>query len=155
MEAMSGEFGVALPWGLLYADGLPVVAETEEELIERRGDGVEGGGMRVNMNEAGVVMGGERRRVEQRAVGWPCGVCGEGVGGGSLQCAGCQRWVHRPQGVRWYGWWHVEGGEVLHLWRLLGFGDWCGSRWCGCWGKCRVGVGGWVLLPGWHAGCGW
>ena len=35
MEAMSGEFGVALPWELLCADGLAVVAETEEELIGR------------------------------------------------------------------------------------------------------------------------
>jgi len=29
MEAMSGEFRVAIPWGLLYADDLAVVAETE------------------------------------------------------------------------------------------------------------------------------
>jgi len=27
MEAMSGEFGVVLPWELLYADGLAVMAE--------------------------------------------------------------------------------------------------------------------------------
>jgi len=34
MEAMSGEFGVALPWELLCAGGLAVVAEAEEGLIE-------------------------------------------------------------------------------------------------------------------------
>ena len=33
MEALSGEFRVALPWELLYADGLVVMAETEEDLI--------------------------------------------------------------------------------------------------------------------------
>jgi len=31
-------------------------------------------------------------------VEWPCGVCGEGVGGGSVQCAGCQRWVYERFG---------------------------------------------------------
>ena len=34
MEAISGEFRVALPWELLYADDLAVIAETEEELIK-------------------------------------------------------------------------------------------------------------------------
>ena len=35
MEATSTEFRVALPWELLYADDLAVIAETEEELIKR------------------------------------------------------------------------------------------------------------------------
>ena len=35
MEAISREFRVALPWELLYADDLAVLAETEEELIKR------------------------------------------------------------------------------------------------------------------------
>jgi len=35
MEAISREFRVALPWELLYADDLVVIAETEEELIKR------------------------------------------------------------------------------------------------------------------------
>ena len=34
MEAVSREFRVALPWGLLYADELVVVAETEDDLIK-------------------------------------------------------------------------------------------------------------------------
>jgi len=33
VEAISREFRVALPWELLYADDLAVIAETEEELI--------------------------------------------------------------------------------------------------------------------------
>jgi len=32
MEALSREFRVALPWELLYADDLVVIAETEEDL---------------------------------------------------------------------------------------------------------------------------
>ena len=35
MEAISSEFRVALPWELLYADDLVVIAETEEDLIKR------------------------------------------------------------------------------------------------------------------------
>ena len=35
MEALSREFRVALPWELLYADDLAVIAETEDDLIKR------------------------------------------------------------------------------------------------------------------------
>jgi len=45
---------VALPWELLYADGLVVTAETEKDLITRLNElknNVENRGMRVNMNE--------------------------------------------------------------------------------------------------------
>ena len=35
MVAISREFRVALPWELLYADDLAVIAETDEELIKR------------------------------------------------------------------------------------------------------------------------
>jgi len=34
MEAISREFRVALPWELLYADDLAVIAVTEEELVK-------------------------------------------------------------------------------------------------------------------------
>ena len=35
MEVLSREFRVALPWDLLYADDLVVIAETEDDLIKR------------------------------------------------------------------------------------------------------------------------
>ena len=35
VEAISREFRLALPWELLYADDLLVIAETEEDLIKR------------------------------------------------------------------------------------------------------------------------
>jgi len=44
------QFSVALPWELLYADDLAVIAETEEELIKRLNqwkDNVESKGMRA------------------------------------------------------------------------------------------------------------
>ena len=34
MEALSREFRIALPWELLYADDLVVIAETEDDLTK-------------------------------------------------------------------------------------------------------------------------
>jgi len=84
MVAISREFRVALPWELLYADDLAVIAETEEELIKRLNewkDNVESKGMRVNMNK--TKENGERQKVKQKAVRWPCEVCSKGVGSNS------------------------------------------------------------------------
>jgi len=98
MEAIFREFRVALLWELLYADDLAVIAETEEELIKRLNewkDNVESKGMRVSMNKTKVMISGERQKVRQKAVIWPCGVCSKGVGSNSLQCYSCQKWVHK------------------------------------------------------------
>ena len=65
MEVISEEFRVALPWELLYADHLAVIAETEEELIKRRNewkDNVESIGTRVNMNKTKVMISENVRR---------------------------------------------------------------------------------------------
>jgi len=54
MEALSRESRVGLPWELLYADDLVVIAESEDDLIKRLNewkDNVESRGMRVNMNK--------------------------------------------------------------------------------------------------------
>jgi len=37
----------------------------------------------------------ERQKQVQKAVRWPCGVCGRGVGSNSIQCISCQKWVHK------------------------------------------------------------
>ena len=98
MEAISREFRVVLPWELLYADDLAVIAETEEELIERLNewkDNVESKGMRVSVNKTKVMISGKRQNVRQKAVRWPCRVCSKGVGSNSLQCTSCQKWVRK------------------------------------------------------------
>jgi len=41
------------------------------------------------------MISGEWQKVTQKAVRWPCGVCGRGVGNNSIQCTSCQKWVHR------------------------------------------------------------
>ena len=75
-----------------------MIAETEEELIKRLNDwkdNVESKGMRVNMNKTKVMKSGERQKVRQKAVRWPCGVCSKGVGSNSLQCTSYKKWVHK------------------------------------------------------------
>ena len=70
-----------------------VIAETEDDLIKRlneRKDFVENSGMRVNMNKTKVVISGEWQKVMQKAVRWPYGVCGRGVGNNSIQCTSAQ-----------------------------------------------------------------
>jgi len=104
MEAISREFRVALPWELLSADDVAVIAETEDELIIRLNywkDNVDRKGMRVSMNKTKVMISGERHKVRQKAVRWPCGVRSKGVGSNSLQCTSCQKLVHKKcSGIR-------------------------------------------------------
>ena len=47
------------------------------------------------MNKTKLMISGERQKVRQKAVRWPCGVCSKGVGSSSLQCTSCQKWVHK------------------------------------------------------------
>jgi len=82
MEALSREFRVALPWELLYAADLVVVAESEDDLIKRLNewkDNVENRGMRVNMNKTKVMISGNWQKEMQKAVTWPCGICVEAL----------------------------------------------------------------------------
>jgi len=54
MEALSREFRVGLPWELLNADDLVVIAETEDNLIKRLHewkDFEENRGVSINMNK--------------------------------------------------------------------------------------------------------
>jgi len=98
IKAISREFRVALPLKFLYADDLAVITETEEELIKRLNDwkdNVESKSMRVSMNKTKVMISGERQKVRQKDVRWPCGVCNKGVGSNLLQCTSCQKWVHK------------------------------------------------------------
>ena len=51
--------------------------------------------MRVNINKTKVMISGERQKTTQKAVRWPFGVCGRGVGNNSIQCTSCQKSAHR------------------------------------------------------------
>ena len=98
MEALSRRCRDGLPDELLYADDLIVVAKTRELLKERLvawRKGLEAKGLRVNIAKTKVM----RCRVGDGLVKAggkdPCGVCRKGVGINSIQCVGCQKWVHK------------------------------------------------------------
>ena len=53
-------------------------------------------GMKVNVNNTKVMIGGESHKGLQNTRRWPCGVCGRGVGRNSIRCTvrnGCTRSV--------------------------------------------------------------
>jgi len=102
MEAISKEFRVALPWELLYADDLVVIAESEDDLFKRLNDwkdNMQIRGMRVNINKTKVMITSRTSEANvegckvaikiQKAARWPCSVCGRGVGSNSIQCISC------------------------------------------------------------------
>ena len=133
--ALSGRFGGGgLPWGLLYADGLVLLADSGEGLGGRlRGwrGGLEAGGLRVSVGRAGVVKCGVGLRRVVDSGGCPCGVCGGGVGASSVGCTLCVRWVHG---------------------RCGGIGGRLGAEDAGAF-RCRTCVGGARGLGGLEAGC--
>src|SRR5260221_1447930 len=58
LEALSKEFREGLPWELLYADDLALIAESEEKLVEKIKcwkKGMEEKGLRVNMGKTKVM----------------------------------------------------------------------------------------------------
>ena len=71
-----------------------MTAETEDDLIKRINewkDNVENRGTIVNLNKTEVMISGKWQKVMQKAVRWPSGVCGRGVGNNSIQCTSCQK----------------------------------------------------------------
>jgi hypothetical protein len=107
LEALSKEFRGGLPWELLYADDLALLAESKAELMEkikRWKEGMECKGLRVNMGKTKVmrcVVSNDQSVQAVDAVKWPCGVCRKRVGQGSILCRSCKKWVHhRCTGVK-------------------------------------------------------
>jgi len=42
-----------------------------------------------------VIISAEWQKIMQKAIRWPYGVRGRGVGNNSIQCISCQKWLHR------------------------------------------------------------
>jgi hypothetical protein len=97
MEALASHFKEGLPWEILYADDLVLLAETEEELrtlIERWRYGIEVKGLRVNMGKTKVMKCEVSAGQAVSSGAYPCGVCKAGVGQNSIACTGCKKWIH-------------------------------------------------------------
>ena len=97
MEAISRSFRHGLPFELLYADDLVLIAESEKELLERievwKG-GLEAKGLRVNMGKTKIMKCHTGPAQGVASVKYPCGVCREGVGADSIICSKCAKWIH-------------------------------------------------------------
>jgi hypothetical protein len=97
LEALSRAFRVGLPWELLYADDLVLIAETEEQLLDMLKhwkDGMESKGLRVNIGKTKVMKCQYRSGQENNSGKYPCGVCKKGVGRNSVLCTMCKKWIH-------------------------------------------------------------
>ena len=105
LEALSREFRCGLPWELLYADDLDLMAESEDKLMEKFElwrSGMEDKGLRVNMDKTKILVCRAKPVQSGKPSGkWPCGVCGKGVGRNSIICTQCGKWIHkRCSGVK-------------------------------------------------------
>ena len=98
LDTLTKKFRRGLPFELLYADDLVLIAESELELLDRLSvwkEGLEEEGLRVNMGKT-VVMTCQTKSGHVMDSGrWPCGICKKGVGSNSIQCTKCNSWIHK------------------------------------------------------------
>ena len=98
LEALTKAFRGGLPWEILYADDLVLIAESEEDLIKKIQKwkiGFESKGLRVNVTETKVMKCNQGLQVGENSVKWPCGICRKGVGRNTIQCQSCKKWIHK------------------------------------------------------------
>ena len=97
LEALSREFRTGLPWELLYADDLVLIAESVEDLetkFDNWKTGMEQKGLRVNSGKTKVMICRHDQKPQHKSGKFPCGVCQKGVGRNSILCPKCKCWVH-------------------------------------------------------------
>ena len=98
LEALSKKFRKGLPYELLYADDLVLIAETEKLLMEKIDawrKGLEAGGLRVNFGKTKIMRCGIDSGQVKSSGKYPCGVCRKGVGRNSIMCSKCRKWIHK------------------------------------------------------------
>jgi hypothetical protein len=98
MDELTRQVRTGVPWELLFADDLGLLAETREELalrLEAWKSALEEGGMKVNTTKTKVIEFGIGLKGKTESGRYPCGVCGKGVGTNSILCTACEKWVHK------------------------------------------------------------
>ena len=104
MEALSRNVKEGLPYELLYADDLVLIAESVDELREKMSrwkDCMEVKGLKVNIDKTKIMESGVGCGEVEKTGKWPCAVCKKGVGKNSIQCTECAEWVHKKcSGIR-------------------------------------------------------
>jgi len=104
LDTLSKECREGLPWELLYADDLVLMAETEELLLKKIKywkSSFESKGLKVNVGKTKVMKCTNLPEQGDNTGKWPCGICKKGVGRNSIQCSSCKKWIHkRCSGLR-------------------------------------------------------
>ena len=98
LEALSSSFRIGLPWELLYADDLVLIAESIAELevlYERWKTSMESKGLRVNIKKTKVMCSQSIKVPLNKCGKHPCSVCWKGVGSNSIRCTSCKYWTHK------------------------------------------------------------
>jgi Reverse transcriptase (RNA-dependent DNA polymerase) len=93
MEVVGREITGGLPWELLYADDLVLLAESEVDLKEKLKNWkvtMEAKGMKVNLAKTKLKRMGNGK--DHMQIGkFPCAVCGKGVGSISILSGRCNK----------------------------------------------------------------
>src|SRR5438876_595807 len=98
MQAIADNFKKGLPWKLLHADDLVLLAESRLELEKRLTEWMarlKEKGLRVNIGKTKVMNCKAGVGQVENSAKYPCGVCREGVGRNSISCTSCKKWIHR------------------------------------------------------------
>jgi hypothetical protein len=103
MQAITSETKQGLPWELLYADDLVLMADNEADLKERIiiwKSALEAKGLKMNVGKT-KVMSSDVKGSPAVSGKCPYSVCNKGVGSNSIQCTKCLKWVHgRCSGIK-------------------------------------------------------
>ena len=98
MQAIADNFKKGLPWELLYADDLVLLAESRLELEKRLTEWMarlKEKGLRVNIGKTKVMNCKVGVGQVENSGKYPCGVCREGVGDNAIRCTSCKKWIHK------------------------------------------------------------
>ena len=89
MDELTRQTRTGIPWELLFADDLALLAKTREALslrLKSWKSALEAGGMKVNTAKTKVLEFGRGLQSKIESGRYPCRVCGKGVGANSILC---------------------------------------------------------------------
>src|SRR3954464_12011288 len=98
MQAIADSFKKGLPWELLYANDLVLLAESRLELEQRLTEWMarlKEKGLRVNIGKTKVMNCKVGVGQVENSGKYPCGICRKGVGENSICCSSCKKWIHK------------------------------------------------------------